>query len=101
MRQPPSSYASLGVAPVLSVVGVMLLEIWAGTIEMIRFANMHMSYRVDRLPWNRHPIAVFVAGVLVFLATAAGRGHSRGVGSASLEPPPRGGLHSQFPRARP
>ena len=86
--------ASLAVAPVLSVSGVLVLGIWAGLIDTLRFGNMHMSYRVDRLPWGHHPLALFAAGIVVFLATAAWRG-------ASLERPPPGGLHSQFPRARP
>jgi hypothetical protein len=69
----PTIVASLLVAPVLSACAGLTFGIWASAIEMIRFGNMHISYRVDRLPWSHHKMELVAVGVLIFLATAAFR----------------------------
>jgi hypothetical protein len=38
----------------------------AGAVEMIRFGDTHMSYRVDRMPWSQHRVALFLTGVILF-----------------------------------
>jgi len=69
----PLAIAFVAVALVLSACGVLVLGLWAGLIEMVRFGNAHLSYRVDRLPWNHHVVALLAAGAVVFLTTAAVR----------------------------
>lgn len=60
------AYVSL-VAAGLAVLGV---EQWAGLCENLRIGNGHLSYRLDRLPWGHHRLALF-AGALVLFWTMA------------------------------
>jgi len=54
----------------VSLVGVMVANLWSIVIEGIRLNSGHLSYRMDRLPWRRHWDVLFVWGVGVFaLAT--------------------------------
>jgi hypothetical protein len=69
----PAVVASLLVAAALSACGVVALGMWASAIEMVRISDAHLSYRADGLPWTHHNYEFFVAGVLMFLATAAFR----------------------------
>jgi hypothetical protein len=62
----PALAATVGMSAVVSGGGLMGLGLWAGTVEMIRVGNTHMSYRVDRLPWGHHTIGLFVSGVFLF-----------------------------------
>jgi hypothetical protein len=69
----PAVIAFLIIAPVLSACAGLAFGLWAGTIEMVRLGNMHMSYRVDRLPFSQHPFGLFVSGAVLFWATVAFR----------------------------
>jgi hypothetical protein len=69
----PVLISSVVAAIVLSVSGVLALGLWAGTIEMARIGDTHLSYRADRLPWNHHTLDLFMSGFVLFLATAAWR----------------------------
>jgi hypothetical protein len=62
----PAFAASVGMSAVVSAGGLMGLGLWAGTVEMIRAGNTHMSYRVGRLPWSHHTIGLFASGVFLF-----------------------------------
>ncbi len=54
-----------------SIAGVMLGEAWFGILESIRIGNGHLSYRVARIPWGHHRLALFIAGVILFWLMAA------------------------------
>jgi hypothetical protein len=69
----PSVVAS-GLVAVVTAVGAMLaMPVWAGAIEVVRLDNVHLSYRAFQLPWSEHRLAVFLAGLLLFLAVAGAR----------------------------
>jgi hypothetical protein len=54
----------------VSLVGVMIANLWSIVIEGVRLNSGHLSYRMARLPWRRHWDVLFVCGVGVFaLAT--------------------------------
>jgi hypothetical protein len=50
--------------------GLMMFGLWASSWEMIRVADLHMSYRVARSPWSQHRTELLVAGVGLFVAMA-------------------------------
>ena len=56
---------------IVSIAGVLLLELWAITVETIRVGNGHLSDRTGRIPWAHHRPALFVGGVLLFWLAAA------------------------------
>jgi hypothetical protein len=58
-------------APVVSAAGVILGSLGATIVEMIQIGDTHMSYRVERLPWSRQWLPLFVGGVIVFSLIAA------------------------------
>lgn len=61
------SIASLGV----SACGLPLFELWAMTLEMVRVGNDHLSgYRASWSPWDEHLAALYLGGILTFLAIA-------------------------------
>ncbi|MGH9657151.1 MAG: hypothetical protein ACRD96_01335 [Bryobacteraceae bacterium] len=49
----------------------MLGQMWGWLVETIRIGNGHMSYRAQRLWWNRNATVLFAGAVLVFWAAAA------------------------------
>ncbi len=51
---------------VFSTAGVLLGEIWSLAVETFRVGNGHLSYRVDRIPWNQHRLGLFIGGVVLF-----------------------------------
>jgi hypothetical protein len=66
----PALAANTVMSAVVSAGGLMGLGLWAGAVEMIRFGDTHMSYRVDRMPWSQHSMELFVGGVILFWAIA-------------------------------
>lgn len=64
---------------VLSVLGVAVLNLWAGALEMFRVGNQHMSYRGERIPWRAFLPHLFATGVVLVWAIAWRR--ARGVPS--------------------
>lgn len=73
-------------APFVAGLGFLLGEMWSWLVEMIRLHESHLSYRVDRLPWVRHGLAVFLIYIVVFLALAWTR--YRKPRATTTEPPP-------------
>jgi hypothetical protein len=53
--------------------GLLVGQVWDGITEGIRVDNGHMSYRLDRLPFVRHPLAMFFLCVAVFWVAAGVR----------------------------
>jgi len=51
---------------VLSGFGVLLGEGWTIFIEQVRLGTGHLSYRLDRIPWAHHRLALFIAGVVLY-----------------------------------
>lgn len=55
----------------ISAGGLQLFDLWAVTLEMVRVGNDHLSgYRASWSPWDDHLIALYVAGIFIFLVTA-------------------------------
>lgn len=73
-------------APFVAGLGFMLGEMWSWLVEMVRVHESHLSYRVDRLPWVRHGLAVFLVYIGTFLALAWTR--YRKPRLTTTEPPP-------------
>jgi hypothetical protein len=46
---------------ILSILGVMLGEIWSGFFEVVRVGNGHLGFRALRIPWGQHRLAIFLA----------------------------------------
>ncbi len=61
------AYVSL-VAAGLAVLGG---EQWAGLCENLRLGNGHLSYRLDRVPWGHHRVALFAGALTLFWVIAA------------------------------
>jgi hypothetical protein len=58
----------------LSFAGVVLLELWAVSVEMLRIGNDHMGQpRGARVPWGQHRLLIFTGGVLLFWMIAVVR----------------------------
>lgn len=69
----PALVATLLVSIVASGAAVLVGDLWSWIVEMIRVGDGHLSYRAFRLPWSRHRLAIFAAGVVVFWGVAAWR----------------------------
>jgi len=74
-------------APFVAGLGFMLGEMWSWLVEMVRVHESHLSYRVDRLPWVHHGLAVFLVYIVVFLGLAWTR--YRKPRATTTEPPPQ------------
>ena len=60
------------VSPGIGAMGVMVFQLWAMTLEIVRLGNGHLSgYRADWNPWLEHIAILYVGGVLLFLMIAA------------------------------
>jgi hypothetical protein len=70
----------LVISPLISLTGVLVGEIWSTLAEVFRVGADHLSYRVDRIPWIHHRLAIFVTGVLSFWSISAF--HYRTAGTA-------------------
>jgi ABC-type sulfate transport system permease subunit len=79
-------FVILLVAPFAAGVGFLFGEMWAWLVEMVRVHESHLSYRVERLPWVRHSLVIFLVYVGVFLVLAWTR--YRKPRSTTTEAPP-------------
>lgn len=50
----------------VSLVGVLVGNVWAITIETLRLNSVHLSYRMDRIPWRQHWPELLVCGLVIF-----------------------------------
>jgi len=66
-------------------VATMAFDMWAVTAESLRLSSWHLSYRVDRLPWQHHHPLIFAASVGVFwlIALLRYRREHRALGRAA------------------
>lgn len=55
------------------ICGMMIGEVWSGTVESIRIGTGHLSYRVNHVPWVRHEVGFFVVCVVLFWCAAIAR----------------------------
>ena len=56
----------------VSLVGVMIGELWSIVVEGVRLNSGHLSYRMSRIPFKQHWVVLFVCGIVIFgLATLA------------------------------
>jgi hypothetical protein len=68
---PMALLATIGSSILVSFVGGLALEAWAGLAESLQLANEHVSYRAFRIPWAQNRIALFVGGLFLFWLAAA------------------------------
>lgn len=58
-------------AVAISFCGLICLNlIWVPLVETIRTGNMHRSFRAAQLPWSNHLVALYIGGVVIFIALA-------------------------------
>ena len=56
----------------ISAGGLLLFDLWAVALEMVRVGNDHLSgYRASWNPWDDHLAELYVAGIFLFLMTAS------------------------------
>jgi hypothetical protein len=55
---------------VLSLAALLAGELWSWLVEIVRVGDSHLSYRAFRIPWTRHRLAIFAAGVVIFWLVA-------------------------------
>jgi hypothetical protein len=67
---------ALAMAMGVSLVGVLLGNIWAVTIETLRLNSVHLSYRMDRIPWRQHWPELLICGFVIFGLVALIRSRS-------------------------
>jgi hypothetical protein len=60
----------------VSFCGVMVGEMWALAVEIIRIGNGHLSFRTARIPWSDGRRYLFGSGLLLFWLIAAFRYHT-------------------------
>ncbi len=61
-----TAYASV----ILGAVAVLLVETWAMFVESVRLGTGHLSYRLERVPWSHHRLALFVAALALYWLVA-------------------------------
>jgi len=83
-----ASIATLGVSAPFAAAGWAAGGLWSSALDMIRIGNDHLSYRVDRTPWNRHSLAAFASCLVVFWLASLWRYRSRRQ-EAVIRPPAR------------
>lgn len=57
---------TLTMAVGVSLVGVMVGNLWSIVIESLRLNSWHISFRMGRIPWRQHWVVLFVWGFLIF-----------------------------------
>src|SRR6185369_4775227 len=57
---------ALAMAIGVSLVGVLLGNVWSVTIETLRLKSAHLSYRMDRIPWRQHWPELIICGFVIF-----------------------------------
>jgi hypothetical protein len=71
-----ATIAALILSVLVSFCGVLVGEMWAGTVEIIRIGNAHVSFRSARIPWSSEREYLFTSGLLLFWVIAAFRYHN-------------------------
>jgi hypothetical protein len=71
-----ATIAVLILSVLVSLCGVMVGEMWAGAVEIIRIGNGHLSFRTARIPWSSEREYLFTSGLLLFWLIAAFRYHN-------------------------
>jgi hypothetical protein len=66
-----STMALAAASVALAIVGFGAANVWLGLAETIRLGNGHVSYRAERVPLRQHPMAMFLAGLVLFWLIAA------------------------------
>lgn len=67
---------ALAMAIGVSLVGVLLGNVWSVTIETLRLKSVHLSYRMDRIPWRQHWPEILICGFVIFAVAALIRSRS-------------------------
>jgi len=50
----------------VSLVGVLVGNVGAITLETLRLNSVHLSYRMDRIPWRQHWPELLLGGFIIF-----------------------------------
>jgi hypothetical protein len=66
----PALIATAAAAVFASTAAVIVGGLGSMIVEMVQLGDTHLSYRVGRLPWQQHWLALFVGGVMVFCIIA-------------------------------
>jgi hypothetical protein len=51
---------------IVSALAVLIGEFWTGALETIRIGNGHISYRIERIPWQHHRLEIVILGMVLF-----------------------------------
>ena len=57
----------------VSLVAVLMGNLWSIVIEGVRLNSGHLSYRMNRIPFRSHWAVFFVSGFVIFVLAALGR----------------------------
>ncbi|MCU1384024.1 MAG: hypothetical protein JWL71_2721 [Acidobacteria bacterium] len=82
----PAFVASAAMAVFVSAAGVTLAALGGSVVEMIVVGDTHLSYRVERLPWNQHWRALLAGAAALFAATAWRRWRVHGRSTDAARP---------------
>ena len=58
---------TLTMAVGVSLIGLLVGNLWTIVIETIRLNSAHLSYRMNRIPWRQHSVLIFFCGSIVFV----------------------------------
>jgi hypothetical protein len=61
----------------ISLVGLMIGNLWSLVIEGLRLNSGHISYRMDRIPFRQHWGLLFVCGFVIFVLATLVRARFR------------------------
>ena len=61
---------TLTLAVGVSVIAFAVGNLWSILIETFRLNSVHLSYRMNRIPWRQHWALVFFCGFVVFMLAA-------------------------------
>jgi hypothetical protein len=61
---------TLTLAAGVSVIGLAIGNLWSIVIETFQLNSVHLSYRMNRIPWRQHWAALFFGGFVVFMLAA-------------------------------
>ncbi len=69
-RRINSTAMTIYLSVVSSALALFLGEGWAILVESIRLGTGHLSYRMGRIPWGHHRMALFVTALVLFWTVA-------------------------------
>jgi hypothetical protein len=75
----PALIGTAAAAAFVSAAGVIAGWLGSAVVEMAQVGDTHLSYRADRMPWERHWLPLFCGAAAVFccIAAAQWRGSKR------------------------